>query len=303
MLVYLDSANLMDICRDRAQIGISELRQQLAAGLHQIVFSFDTLIEVAAPLHNGQLLEVRRELNQLDDLPHIFVNEARIRDMEMREALAAFEQGREYEFAAVRPFASRLDRAIDVQGLPQYVNQPVGAQLMPVDTDMLVNRKIWDVIIYEFRQDPETFNVYRRLEQKWIATMKADRMLENPPALSDHFVTTMSKYLDKYRLQALTAGVEPFARWIYDSPSRCPGIRLTYEAYHCFRKNLGARARASDITDLQRIIAVPYVDFFVTDGAMLNYCRQAVQSLALPYRERLGDFATTISRLGTPPAH
>ena len=303
MLVYLDSANLIDICQDTAQIGISDLRQRLTAGSHQIVLSFDTLIEVAAPLRNGLQLEVRRELNRLDDLPHIFINEARIRDMEMREALTAFEQGREYEFAAVCTFASRLDRAIDVHGLPQYVNQPVGAQFMRVDTDMLVNFKIWDVIIYEFRQDPETFNVYRRREQEWIATMKANRMLENPPALPDHFVTMMSNNLNMHRLQAPTAGVEPFARWIYDSPSRCPGIRLAYETYHCFRKNLHARPRASDLPDLQRITAVPYVDFFVTDGAMLNYCRQAVRSLALQYQERLGNFATTISRLGTPPAH
>jgi len=113
MLIYPDSADLMNICRGNSQIAISELRQQHAAGAHQIVLSFNTLIEIAAPLRNGLQLEVRSDLNRLDDLPHIFINEARIRDMEMREALAAFEQGREYEFAWVRPFASRLDGAIE----------------------------------------------------------------------------------------------------------------------------------------------------------------------------------------------
>jgi hypothetical protein len=67
MLVYFDSANLIDICQDRAPIGISELRQKLIAGSHQIVFSFETLVEVAAPLRNGKLLEVRRQLNRLED--------------------------------------------------------------------------------------------------------------------------------------------------------------------------------------------------------------------------------------------
>jgi hypothetical protein len=105
MLIYPDSFDLLNICRGRSQLGISELCQQLAAHSHQIVLSFDTLIEVSASLRNGLQLEVRRDLNWLENLPHIFINEARIRDMELHEALAAFDQGREYEFAAVRPLA------------------------------------------------------------------------------------------------------------------------------------------------------------------------------------------------------
>lgn len=184
-----------------------------------------------------------------------------------------------------------------MQGLRQYVNQPIDGQLVRVNTDTILNFQSWDVIIYAFQQDPETFNVQRRLEQGWTALMEADRKLKNPPAPSDHFVTTMSRNLKTHSLPPPAAGVEPFARWVYDSPSRCPGIRLAYETQHRFRKNLEARPRASDLIDLVRIAAVPYVDFFVPDGAMLNYCRQAVRSLALPYQGRLGDIATLISRL------
>ena len=297
MLIYPDSFDLLNICRGKSQLGLSELRQRLAAHSHQIVLSFDTLIEVSASLRNGLQLEVRRDLNRLEDLPHIFINEARIRDMELREALAAFEQGREYEFAAVRPFALRLDRAIDLHGLPQYMIQPVGGQLLGVNTGAILNLRIWDVMIYTFQQDPETFNVQHRREREWHAIIEADRMLEESPALSDHFVTAMSRHLSTHGLQAPEAGVEPFARWVYHLPFRCPGLRLAYETQHCFRRNLGARTRASDLIDLVRITAVPYVDFFVTDGGMLNYCRQAVRRLALPYQERLGNFAAVISRL------
>ena len=296
MLIYPDSFDLLNICRGRSQLGVPELCEQLAAHSHQIVLSFDTLIEVSASLRNGLQLEVRRDLNRLEDLPHIFINEARIRDMELREALAAFDQVREYEFAAVRPFASRLDKAIDMHGLPQYMIQPVGGQLVRVNTDAILNLRMWDVMIYAFQRDPETFNVQRRREREWHAIMEADRMLETPPALSDHFVTMMSRNLSTHGLQAPEAGVEPFARWVYHLPSRCPGLRLAYETQHCFRRNRGAGTQASDLIDLARITAVPYVDFFVTDGGMLNYCRQAVRRQALPYRERLGNFAAVISR-------
>jgi hypothetical protein len=119
MLVYLDTADLINICRCRAPIDLPDLACKLVSGGHKIVLSFDTLIEVAAPLRNGRVLEVRRNLNRLEELPHTFINEARLRDMEMREAISAFEQGREYDFALVSPFASRLDEPIDVQGRPQ----------------------------------------------------------------------------------------------------------------------------------------------------------------------------------------
>ena len=55
-----------------------------------------TLIELSDQLRIGNLLEVRKDLNRLENLPHTFVNEARICDLEMREAISAFDEGREY---------------------------------------------------------------------------------------------------------------------------------------------------------------------------------------------------------------
>jgi hypothetical protein len=201
MLVYLDTADLINICRGSAPIELPDLAQRLVSGGHKIVLSLDTLIEVAAPLRNGRLLEVRRTLNRVEELPHTFINEVRIRDMEMREALSAFEHGREYDFASVSPFASRLDDAIDVQRLQQYVIQNVGGRRVRIDTHVIVNLRIWDVIIHVFRRDPEAFNVQRRREQEWIAVMEADRILENPPELSVHFVTTMNRNLQTHGLR------------------------------------------------------------------------------------------------------
>jgi hypothetical protein len=127
--------------------------------------------------------------------------------------------------------------------------------------------------------------------------MEADRILENPPELSVHFVTTMNRNLQTHGLKAPTAGVEPFARWVYELPSRCPGIRLAYETHHQFRRNRSARPRASDLIDLGRIAAVPYIDFFVADGEMLDYCKKAARQLGLDYEQRLCRMATAISNL------
>lgn len=294
MLIYPDTSDLIRLCRGTAWLDLSNLARRLAAQSHRVVFSMDTLIELADPLRKGQSLEVRRRLNQIEELPHLFVNEARIQDMEIREAVNAFEHGREYDFAAITPFASRLDEAIDIHRKPLYIVE--GGRR--VSTAMIVNFRMAEVIRYLWNHDPQTFDVQRRREREWIWMMEKDRAMTLPPSLPDHFVTMMSRALVKHGIPSPAAGVEPFARWVYESPSRCPGVRLAYEAHHQFRRDRGARPAASDIIDLGRIKSVPYVDFFVTDRPMMNYCKRASVEIGRPYQQLLGDLRGVMSHLG-----
>jgi len=297
MFLYPDSYDLIDLSNGQAPISIPRLTELLAAGCHKVAFSFDTLIEVSAPLMtSSDPLEVRGALNRLEELPHVFVNEARIREMELREALAAFQEGREFDIDAIRPFAGRIDQAIDVRGYPQYVVQAIGALRVRVDTGMIVNLRIWDAIYEVWRVEPEAFNVYRRRERDWMALMEADRALERPPRFSDHFATVLAKDLATHGIPE-PADIESFGRWVYKSPARCPGIRLAYEAHHRFRANVADRPQASDIIDLGRVAAIPYVDFFVTDGSMLDYCRQASRGLGDRYSGLFGRFSDALARL------
>jgi len=293
LLIYPDSSDLINLCRGTACTDISDLARRLAAHSHQIVFSLETLTEVAAPLRNGRSLEVRRDLNRLEELPHTFVNEGRIYQMELREAVTAFEQGREYDGGAVAPFASRLDEAIDIHGIPQYIVE--GGIRVP--TRMIVNYGIAEAIRYLWNSDPHTFDVPRRRQREWISVMESDRALTSPPTLRDHFVTAMGRNLATHRLRPPTEGVEQLARWVYESPSRCPGIRLVYETYHRLRRDRMARPGASDIIDLARITAVPYIDYFIADAAMMTYCRQAAKEIGHQYPQLLGNFHAVLSHL------
>jgi hypothetical protein len=293
MLIYPDSSDLINLCRGTAWIDISDLALRLAAHSHRVVLSLETLIELAAPLRNGRSLEVRRNLNQLERLPLTFVNEGRIYDMEIREAVSAFTQARDYNFAAVTPFASRLADAIDIRGNPLYIVEG-GTR---VSTKMIVNFRIAEVIRYLWNHDPQMFDVQRRREPNWIWVMDSDRALANPPSMRDHFVIMMIRALATHGIQPPAAGAEPFACWVYRSPSRCPGVRLAYETQHRFRRDRTARPGASDIVDLVRISAVPYVDFFVTDAAMMTYCKQAAADMKIFYRQLVGDLQTVMSHV------
>lgn len=293
MLIYPDSSDLINLCRNRGRVSVSELAQKLRAGSHRIVLSMQTLMEVAAPLRNGLLLEVRRDLNELEKLPLIFVNEGRLVTLEIEEAVRGFEQHREYDAAAVCPFANRLADAIDLFGHRLYVVE-CG---MRVPVEMIVNYGITETILYLWKSEPLAFDVQRRREQEWIRLVESDRSMVVTPRLADHFVTALERTLRTHGIHPPEGAAEKFGRWVYDSPSRCPGIRLAYETQHRFRRDRQARASASDIIDLVRINAAPYVDFFITDSAMMMYSRQAATEIGVCYPQLFGDLDAVISRL------
>ena len=293
MLIYPDSSDLINLCGGKSSIGLLELARKFEVQAHRVVLSLDTLIEVAAPLRNGKMLEVRRDLNHLEQLPHVFVNEGRIANLEIDEALRAFEQNREYDSAAVNPFARRLADAVDIFGSPQFVIE----RGVRVPTDMIVNYGIAEAVLYLWKSEPRIFDVQRRREQGWKQLMKSDRSMAITPNLRDHFVTAMARHMATRKISPPKLGVERFSRWVYDSPSRCPGVRLVYETQHRLRRDAKARVRASDLIDLSRVNAVPYVDFFVTDSAMMEYCRQAAREIGAIYPQLFGDLDAIISHL------
>jgi hypothetical protein len=296
LLIYLDTSDLINICHGRAPLTVPDLVRELESRRHTVVFSLTTLTELITPLKSNQLLEVRRDLNLIEKLPHTFINEARIHHLEIREAISAFEQGREYNSDAITAFASRLADAVDIYGAPQYIVE----RGLRIRTEMIVNYRIWDTIDYLWKYDPAMFDVHRRREAEWKWLMSSDRAISDPPDLSDHFVTAMHRDLATHAIQPPTAGIERFARWVYESATRCPGVRLAYETHHRLRKNLTAKTHASDLIDLARISSIPYVDFVVTDKEMMDYCRQAATEIGLSYGRRLGSLRTILCELGIP---
>jgi len=127
--------------------------------------------------------------------------------------------------------------------------------------------------------------------------MEADRALVAPPSLEDNFVKKMAGDLYMHRISFPNDRVGALARWVYESPDRCPGIRLQYEAHHQFRRDKRSRTSASDIIDLIRTPAVPCVDFFITDKRMMGYCRQAAKAIHRTYPQLFGNLSALLASL------
>lgn len=293
MLIYLDSSDLIDLCQGKACISLSDLAGLLKRRSHRVVFSMQTLIELSDPLLIGNMLEVRRDLNSLEELPHVFINEGRICHMELREAIDAFDEAREYSFEAVAPFGARLDDALDLFGEPPHITE--AGMLVP--TAAIVSYKMSECILDLWRRDRQIFDVQRRLETRWRRLMEADRAMVDTPSLADNFVKKLAGDLRNHGVAFRPNRIEALGQWVYSSPDRCPGIRLQYETQHQFRRDKNSSARASDLMDLTRIPAVPYVEFFITDKRMMEYCPRAAKLIGRTYTQLLGDFRAVLSAL------
>jgi hypothetical protein len=293
VLIYPDSSNLINLIQGRIGADIEVLGTSLKARGHYLVLSFQTLMELSWPaLRKDETLEVRRDLNRLDQLPTVFVNDGAIAYQEYQEAARAFREHREWAVSGVEPICNRLCDAIDPQGR-SYVLR-VGGMRIP-----LLNVGTAETMLEMWRRDRDTFSVHRRRYAEWMRMMRRDRSIPQVPKLGDHFVVATRRNLELHGLRIPSDEIEELARWIYSSPPRCPGVRMGYETQHRLRRDRNTGLKPSDIIDIFRVHALPYVDFFVTDKRMMKYCREAAKEIGGSWNHQLlGTFDEVLDHLG-----
>jgi hypothetical protein len=172
------------------------------------------------------------------------------------------------------PFVNRFDECIPVQGPPA--------------TRLYLRYSIAETVFDLWANDPGIFRNYRKYGKQLIEVLKTDRAMAKPPTLREHFIKKkIPNDLQLYGIPEPAVGGTPLAEWIYDEPTRCPGVRLGYEVYHQIRRNKVAKVRESDMVDLLRLPSLPYVDLMTMDGAMFTYTSQVNRSLVMGYESRI----------------
>lgn len=278
MTIYLDSKDLIAILQGKASRSANEFREYLSAGNHKLVVSSYTILEISAPLlypHSKD--NVMSILNELERMPILYMH-ADSRGLELKEALDAFSDKREY--LPVIPFVKRFDEALDLSANPptaNYLNYPLA-------------ETVWDL--------------YRQLELKGMEelakTMRdliaKDRNAIRPPSVKSHFAMVLEKQL---RSDGLSCGeMKNFTNWIYESPNRCPGIRLSFEVWREIVMNKTDALEDSDMEDHQHIICHPYVDLVTLDRRMYGYVCQVRRRIGLPTRGMFRSIEELWSREG-----
>lgn len=261
---YLDSKDLIDILQGKASPSAHEFKEYLLADNHKLVVSSYTIFEISAPLlHSHAKDNVMSLLNELERMPIVYMH-ADSRGLELKEALSAFGDKREY--LPVIPFVKRFDEALDLSANPptsNFLNYPLA-------------ETVWDLYRQGELKGMEEFSKTMRV------LIARDRSIIKPPSVKSHFEIVLKKGL---RMDGLSCGeMKNFTNWVYENPNRCPGMRLSFEVWREVVMNKTDALQDSDMEDHQHISSLPYVDVVTLDKRMYGYVSQVKKRIGIETR-------------------
>jgi hypothetical protein len=261
MKILFDTRDLINLLEHNRPIAMAAINEYLTATGDHLVLTFSNVRELAGPLGSGlDFLPVRALLQKLESLPHTYLKETFIPSAEIRAAVDAFNQGREFE----KPDLScdRWDKTF-----LRYDSRPIGFE-------NLVNLRLDDIVYEISRVDRRPFTPMTEYLTQYQTLIGQDRFAQqkNPISARDHLTISIKKH-------ALTAGIklpdkreDEFAYWVHENPLRCPGLNFNHEVYRAIMDNKGDIPEAADFSDLAHVMAIPYIDAATLDKRMRHYC-------------------------------
>jgi hypothetical protein len=291
MRLLLDSRDLINVLERRSPISLNDLDSYLLAGGHELILCFSNIRELASPLASGRsYLEIRPHLQALEQLPHTYMKEVGIVGIELQAAADAFNAG--IEFVNPSPYVDRWDRTLS----------PLPGNRRPIH-DYLVGISLDNLVFAIFSTNRSIFEPLREKLAQFQRIIEADRALLRAGRLpaKQHFIDSVKKHAATHRVTLPKEREDEFATWIYQSPDRCPGLRLNHEIYRSLMGNYQDVPEASDFTDLAFTFALPYVEAATLDRRIRDYCQRANRKLgrlgvAIDYRSRVYDDVADLVR-------
>lgn len=263
MKIFLDARDLINLLEGRGQCTVDDFRERLQRGSHTLVLSPTVIFEISAPLsHPSSNTVVTKLLNDLESLPHVFINDAQIQPKEIRSAIDSYIAGSEY-VTIDTPYVSRLDAAIPISGT--------------APTAHYLNHGLAETVFTMWQGDKQLFRWNEGQVNSYQSVMAMDRNFPTPPTLAQHFGEKLRRDLNLYEIPHPYGGLDAFANWVYQTPTRCPAVRLGYEVYHQIRRNITDQRTASDFGDFAHLSNLPYVDRMTLDRGMADYVQRATK--------------------------
>lgn len=272
MHVYLDSRDLIELVEKRSPEETARFEEKLRQRRSELVFSMHNIMECCAPLVSaGSASSVMRTLNRLERMPHLYVAEARIEALELREATSAFLERREYTTIAP-PVVPRFDYVVSA-----FEKPPTKDYIKYGLTELIF--ELWNI-------EKSLFAGYPCHAKKLKTILELDRKRNDYKRHDLNFQNTVVRDLRLYNICFPEKKANELSGWIYELPSRCPALRLGYEVFHKLLRNLTDSGENSDISDFAHISCVPYVDAITLDNRMRGYVAQVDRSIGTNYLQK-----------------
>lgn len=265
MLLYLDSRDLIGLVEKRSAKETVRFETKLRKTSSQLVYSMHNIAECCAPLiHGDERSSVMKTLNRLEDMPHVYLAETRIDALELREAASAFLENREY-CPIELPLVSRFDYVVSA--------------FSDVPTKQYLSYGLAQIVFELWGIDRSLFAGYPAQGRQFKKALKSDRARSDYKNHESNFKNMVARNLQLFQIPFPSAQVETLSDWIYKNSTRCPAVRLGYEAYHKLLRNLTDPGYESDIPDFAHLSCVPYCDAITLDNRMRGYVAQVDPSI------------------------
>lgn len=273
MYIYLDSKDLISLAEYKSTVDPTNFINNLYKIQSFLIFSMHNIMECSAPLFRTcNTSNVMKMLNTIERMPHIYLAEARIDLLELIEATSAFSEHREY-MDVMPPFVNRFDYVISPFSKPE--------------TSIYFTYSLANILYDLWTVDINPFSGHAQLAARLQATLKINRDRSDYKRHKSNFQNCVLKNLRLYKIKFPESDVVKLSKWIYQSPKRCPALRLGYEVFHKILKNVTDKGEDSDIPDFIHISCLPYVDIMTLDNRMRGYIAQVDESLGINYSAKL----------------
>lgn len=262
--ILLDASSLIDL-QHGIPLSFVDLHGVLRKRRARLVLTRTSVLEFSAPAaETGDFPALQRELQQIERLPVAYLREGGITNAELKEAVAAFSEGR--EFVRPDPYVERWDETVVVEG-----SSPAR---------MLVNQRLDELVFMLWRQRALS-PVHRRWGSILRQQFEQDRDLPARvrKAIRNNFRQALRRHLAMFSISHPEEKVDELADWIYRKPSRCPGHRLAYDVRQELMNNLTENVTENDILDIAHVEAIPYVDAITMDRNTAALCRSVAKRL------------------------
>ncbi len=272
MRIFLDAKDLIDLVEHGRPVVVAEFHKWLASKGHVLVLSPTVVFELSAPIvRRGGKTVVTGLLNDLESLRPKYIADGLILPAEIRQAIDARTSGSEYQ--DIDPYVPRLDYALEALG--------------PLATRMYLHFPLSEIVWTISQSQPSVFEEKPQREQRLRRMLSEDRSVAPSISLRRHFGVKLGRDIRGYGIPDPDGGCEALAEWIYESPKRCPSLRLDYEVYHALRRNATDPGHLQDFEDLGHIRCVPYVDVMTLDRRMSEYVRQVGSRVGDSFGDRV----------------
>jgi hypothetical protein len=271
MYILLDSKDLINLVEHEKPCPFSEFARRITERGFVVAYSFANIRELAAPdaAERGASLRIRTYLDTLEGTSHCFLSDVTLLKAEEKSATASYSARKEYE--PINPFVSRLDYVFPSFAKPHIKDYHLA-----------------DIVSDMFKQQPELFRPAAKHVAAFTSALSLDRKCAKT-AGSRKIRSDLEEPLAWFlRGESIPrGGAAGLAAWIWESPARCPGMRLLREAGKAMSRNASYMAWGGDIFDLSQLSAIPYVDALTLDRAMVDlYSRveRVLSELSPPFK-------------------